>query len=110
MTIYDVYIGELGADGALDWGGTHSGNIPKRTSPFFPRYGATEDPYGVAVGWIKSGRLKGKKVDWGSWAAEVGTDDIFDFLHAVYGGVPSELQAFIGGLAPRRYALVACET
>ena len=110
MTYYDVYIGELGHDGGLDWGGTHSGNIPARTSPFFPKAGAAEDPYRVAVNWIETGKLKGCKTDWGAWAAEAGIDDIAAFLQAVYGGVPAELRAFVEGLAPRRYALVACET
>jgi hypothetical protein len=109
MTIRDVYIGELGADGALDWGGDpRTGNIPKRIGPFIVAAGAHER----VIQWIEGGRLSGRKVDWGAHAAKVSVQGIAEFLDASFGSghIPPDLATFIATLDPSRdYALVASE-
>jgi hypothetical protein len=112
VTTYDVYLGELGPDGALDWGGEPNiGNIPKRIGPFFPAYGLRTSPYEMVVDQIGRGVLDGKKVDWGSHAARVTVAQLSAFVAACYGsGVPVELAMFLATLdVGRSYALVACE-
>jgi hypothetical protein len=111
MTIYDVYIGELGEGGALDWGGSHSGNIPRRKSPFFPYNGKESGPYRLLIEWIKTGKLEGRKVDWGGYAARADIGQIREFLGACYGvGIPADIAAFVDSLPDRQHALAAVET
>ena len=112
MTTRDVYVGELGAGDALDWGGEpRTGNLPTRIGPFFPGYGATRNPHETLIHFIDSGVLKGRKVDWGAYAAKITTTELKLFSENCYGPrVPKDVVAFIASLdAARSYALVACE-
>ena len=109
----EVFIGELGAGDALDWGGDPDvGNVPRRIGPVFPRTGAAIDPYDVVVDWLRKGRASGRRVDWGAVAIVVQRDDIWEFLTDSYGryAVPNILiQAFASLDPKRKYALVASE-
>jgi hypothetical protein len=112
MTERSVYVGEIGAEGALDWGGDpRSGNIPRRIGPFFPGYGAREHPHELLIDWIDRGILSGIKTDWGASAARVTVNDLRYFIEFCYGRrVPDELSAFLITLNPETtYALVGCE-
>lgn len=111
MTYRDVYIGELGDDEALDWGGTFErGNAPVRIGPFFPHTARTV-PWDLLRRQIDARRLTGERVDWGAVVARVTVDDIRAFAHDCYGSeVPAEVAEFVESLEPtRRYALVASE-
>jgi hypothetical protein len=109
MTHRDVYIGELGPDGALDWGGDpRTGNVPKRLGPFILSSGAHDR----LLDAIASGKFDGKKVDWGAHAARVTVRQIREFLAACKdsGPSPGDLEDFLTTLDPTRsYALVAAE-
>ena len=109
MTAHDVYIGELGPGEALDWGGDpHTGNLPRRISPLVFAQGAHDR----LVGLIESGKLEGRKTDWGAYAARVSVTEAGAFLRACYdpAPLPRELEEFLAAMdAMRRYALVACE-
>lgn len=111
MTFREVFLGELGDDEDLDWGGDpFEGNIPIRLGPLFPPAPAIRHPYDLALEWIECKRLQGQRVDWGASAARICVADLLLFLSQCYGayGIPAELVAFVSTLpASRRYALVA---
>jgi hypothetical protein len=110
MTYRDVYVGELGPDEALDWGGDpRIGNAPKRIGPFF--HPIDKSPYELLHRAIDMNTLTGRQVDWGAVAARVTVDDIRAFVDECYGpDVPADIASFIASLDPTRpYALVASE-
>jgi hypothetical protein len=110
MTLRVAYVGELGVDGALDWGGDpRIGNTPTRIGPLFPPAGRS--PYDLLHRSIDLGVLTGRRVDWGAVAARVTVDDIRAFAAECYGPeVPADVDSLIASLDPTRpYALVACE-
>ena len=111
LAIREVFVGELGEHSALDWGGDpEKGNVPKRVGPLFPMRAAIIDPHRQVLNWIASGRLRGRRVDWGALAAIVTVRDLREFIVASYGAdrMPSELTALLLELDPKRqYALVA---
>ena len=89
MTFRDVYIGKL-AEGPypLDWGGDWNvGNLPSRTSPYFPPHGAGmigDHPFSQLISRIMDGRFVGIQVDWGGHAAKVSKAGILTFIAEVY--------------------------
>jgi hypothetical protein len=108
VTFLDVYVGELGADGALDWGGDpRTGNVPHALGPTVAGYAAFArlEPFARERG------LPVRRVDWGATAARVGVADIRAFVAECHpDGVPPRWVAFLDSLDPARgYALVARE-
>ena len=77
------YVGALGKDGALDWGGNDSGNIPA-TGHYLPDW---EDL--KLYRWIKDyaqeGAFEGRQVDWGAWAIKVNGPEMLRVLEEAYG-------------------------
>ena len=86
MTICDVYIGRLskGAD-PLDWGGDpRIGNTPGiLAGTRFPPDLRPGGSFALLVGKIRDGKLPGKQIDWGAWAANVAKNDIIAFIDEV---------------------------
>lgn len=113
MLFQEVFLGEASSDGALDWGGDYDlANVPARIGPLFPAKGAKVRPYELVFAWVACGRLEGRRVDWGAFAAAVTRSDVAAFVDACYGrdGAPAELLRLVMSLAPgRRYALIASE-
>jgi hypothetical protein len=110
MTYLDVYVGELGPDGALDWGGDQrTGNIPVRIGPFFG--GTHREAWNLVHDSIAMNTLTGRRVDWGAVAARVTVAELRAFANECYGAdVPADITEFIASLNPARmYALVASE-
>lgn len=87
MTFTDVYIGRLsGKTDALDRGGSWNGNQPKRISGDFPvKKRGGPDPVSEFHDRMRDGRIQGKQVDWGAWAAVMSKADIDSFVVDVYG-------------------------
>ena len=78
----DVYIGWLGDDETLDWGGEWSlGNLPNPKSPFFPN---GHRAFSLLVDKIEAGEFTGEKVDWGGSAAAVTKQQIISFMDEHY--------------------------
>jgi CheY-like chemotaxis protein len=111
MPIREVYVGALGRNMQLDWGGDPDvGNVPRRLSPIFPISGARIHPYTLVINWIACERLRGRRVDWGAYAASVSIADLHEILLTSYGAgrIPAELMTFVSSLTTnRRYAIVA---
>lgn len=111
MTFREVYVGALGRNLRLDWGGDPDvGNVPPRLSPVFPIAGARVHPHTLVINWVDCGRLKGRQVDWGAHAASVSISDLHEIQTTCYGAgrIPADLATFLLTLTPfRRYAIVA---
>lgn len=111
MAIREVYVGALGRNLKLDWGGDFDvGNVPARLSPLFPIAGARVHPYTLVRNWISCGRIQGRQVDWGAHAASITTGDLHEILLTSYGAgrIPAELMTFVSSLQSfRRYAIIA---
>lgn len=125
MTYTDVYIGRLseGPD-PLDRSGGWDGNQPERISRDFPvgRRGGSE-PFSAFHDRMKDGRIQGKQVDWGAWAAIMSKADIESFVFEIYGdnydpdALPFQRSAYedlMGVIKTlsndQQYALVALES
>ena len=108
MTVFSLYVGELGADGALDWGGEFGrGNVPQRIGPWFP----SRNSDSLRLSRIITDELGGRRVDWGAEAARVDVEQLRRFAARFYGeAVPAEVTEFVATLDPdRSYALVLME-
>ena len=113
MTERWIYIGELGENGALDWGGDPNlGNIPKHLQPSI--YG--DDGFWIVVRLVDSGEFEGRKIDWGAWALKLNGPQLREVLTRVFsvdirrGNAAEEHIAFADKLGPDKYvALVAAE-
>lgn len=83
MTMRWSYIGELGANGALDWDGDGTCNIPV-SGQFLPDW---EDNglYLHIKQLANSGEFEGKQVDWGAWAIKVNGPEMLGILSHCYG-------------------------
>ena len=56
---------------------------------------------------IRSGRLQGRTVDWGAFAAAVTLDEIHQFIEECFHEIPDTLAELIATLDPaKKYALV----
>lgn len=81
MTQRWAYVGALGVNGALDWGGTHHGNTPGG--------GRLEDLDSAAfwkiVELANQHEFEGRQVDWGAWALKVNGAQLRKVLQMVYG-------------------------
>ena len=119
MTLTWVYIGELGENGALDWGGDPKvGNVPKKMLDLPGGGAGGRSPWHLLIDWINAGKLVGQKVDWGSWAARATSAELITFLETCYGadaiGAPrfgvAPVAAFARAMpADKQIALVATE-
>jgi hypothetical protein len=79
------YIGDLGPNGDLDWGGSSTSNIP-RQGPSLP------DNEDLAVylrikQLVSEGRFDGRWVDWGAVAIKVDGPGILEVLALAHGGM-----------------------
>jgi hypothetical protein len=107
VTVFYLYVGELGADAALDWGGEFGrGNTPERIGPWLPTLGRD-----LALSRIITDELGGRRVDWGAVAARVSVEQLRRFAAQFYGdAAPVEVTGFVEALDPgRSYALVLME-
>jgi hypothetical protein len=109
------YIGALGPDGALDWGGTWSGNIP--TSGLYLPDWEDLKLYLQIRGHAREGKYGGDQVDWGAYAIRVNGPEMLTILAECYtdlGSVDPESLlgryiAFARDLGSNEHvALVAC--
>ena len=107
----EVFIGQLGRHKSLDWGGDREvGNVPRPMSPIFPTRGARVSPHALVIDWMACGRLQGRRVDWGAYAARGTVLDLLEFLTTCYGqnGIPEDIGKFVLSLPPhQQFALVA---
>lgn len=81
MTQRWAYVGDLGEGGALDWGGSYSGNIPTggrlpdlNSKAFWRVYRLAED-----------GAYAGRQLDWGAWGIKVNGPQLREVLISIYG-------------------------
>ena len=81
MTQRWAYVGDLGLGGALDWGGTHSGNIP--TSGRLRDLDSTA--FWKIMDLAEKREFEGRQVDWGAWALKVNGPQLRQVLEAIYG-------------------------
>ena len=79
------YIGDLGPNGNLDWGGSSTGNIPFR-DPNLPDNNDLE-VYLEIKQFVKEGRFDGRWIDWGAVAIKVDGPGIMEVLASAYDGV-----------------------
>ena len=77
------YVGSLGKDGALDWGGNDSGNIPVSGS-FLPDWQDIK-LYRWIKGYAQEGAFEGRQVDWGAFAIKVNGPEMLRVLEEAYG-------------------------
>lgn len=112
MTQRWAYVGDLGKDGALDWGGDYNGNIP--TSGRLPDLGS--DAFWAILGLVRDGAYEGRQVDWGAWAIKVNGPQLRQVLASIYGDtlttapLPAPYLALADELGPDRFiAFVAAE-
>ncbi len=118
MSFLDVYIGYA------DNYSFDCSDVPKRQSPFFPNGSAA---WTKLKRDIEEGKISGRKVDWGAWAAKMTKAEIQAFIAEVHPpkwcrqyrknqkmwGAPDEygeLVAFVDALeSDKVYILVASE-
>ena len=110
------YVGALGKDGALDWGGDDSGNIPA-SGHFLPDLEDTKI-YLIIRGYAREGAYEGRQVDWGAFAIKVNGPEMLTILEECYGSLdgvgPKTIlgkhAAFARKLGTDNYvALISCE-
>jgi hypothetical protein len=81
MTQRWAYVGALGPNGALDWGGTYSGNIPTG--------GRLRDldssAFWKILNLAQEHAYEGRQVDWGAWALKVNGPQLRQVMEAIYG-------------------------
>ena len=109
------YVADLGQNGALDWGGTNTGNIPV-TGQYLPDFQDTK--LYMTINWhAQQGNYDGRAVDWGASAIRVDGPQILEILEGCYGPLDQrspnseigELANFARNLpAGTKMALVAC--
>lgn len=116
MTMRWVYIGALGEDGALDWGGGDYDNTPAG-GQFLPDWEGT-DLYLKIRQHARDGTYSGKELDWGSSAIKVNGPEMLAVLEDCYGDLASappgsplaRYTDFAKSLGPDNLvALVSCE-
>jgi hypothetical protein len=81
MTMRWSYIGKLGRDGELNWGGNQYSNVPV---PALPELHETK-LYLIIRGLAREGAHEGREVDWGASAIKVNGPEIMNILQSVYG-------------------------
>ena len=109
------YVADLGPNGALDWGGTNTGNIPV-TGKYLPDF--QDNKLYMTISWhAQKGNYDGRAVDWGAEAIKVDGSQILKILEECYGDLAQHspksevgmLANFARGLpAGKQMALVAC--
>ena len=109
------YVADLGQNGALDWGGTNTGNIPV-CGKYLPDFQDTK--LYMTISWhAQKGNYEGRAVDWGAEAIKVDGPQILEILEGCYGDLDQHrpesevgmLANFARGLpAGKQMALVAC--
>ena len=77
------YVGKLGKDGALDWGGDKNGNIPV-SGLFLPDWEDTK-LYLRIRGYAREGAYEGGQIDWGAFAIKVNGPEMLTVLEECYG-------------------------
>lgn len=77
------YVGALGKDGALDWGGDNSGNIPA-SGHYLPDWEDTK-LYRWIKGYAQEGAFEGRQTDWGAHAIKVNGPEMLRVLEEAYG-------------------------
>ena len=79
------YVGDLGKEGPLDWGGTNSGNIPV-TERYLPNF--QDNRLYLTISWhAKQGNYDGRAVDWGAQAIKVDGPKMLEILEECYGAL-----------------------
>ena len=96
--------------GALDWGGTWSGNTPGREHRLLPDLNG--DAYRVVVQLASKGLYQGRQVDWGAFAIKVDGTALREVMGLIRDAGPHsrDYMALAETLAPgEEIALIACE-
>ena len=78
------YVGALGKDGALDWGGDDSGNIPA-SGHYLPDWEDTKLYRWIKV-YAQEGTFEGRQIDWEAHAIKVNGPEMLRVLEEAYGG------------------------
>jgi hypothetical protein len=109
------YVADLGKDGALDWGGNNTGNIPV-TERYLPNF--QDNVLYRTINWhAQQGNYEGRAVDWGASAIKVDGPQILEILAECYGDLEQRsAKSEIGMLATfaknlptgKQMALIAC--
>jgi hypothetical protein len=81
MTMRWSYLGKLGSNGELDWGGNWDCNVPVRILPDLHE----TKLYLIIRGLAREGAHAGREVDWGASAIKVNGPEVMDILRSVYG-------------------------
>lgn len=79
------YLGKLGPEGKLDWGGTWSGNIPA-SGHILPDLEDTK-VYMKIRDIAREGKFEGDMVDWGAFAIKVNGPELLSVLTSCYGDI-----------------------
>ena len=106
---------DLGQNGALDWGGKNTANIPI-TGQYLPDFEDTK--LYMTISWhAQKGNYEGRAVDWGAEAIKVNGAQILEILEECYGELDKhkpdseigKLANFARNLpASKQMALIAC--
>jgi hypothetical protein len=87
MTMRWSYLGELGPEGRLDWGGSWSGNVPT-SGTILPDNEDTSIYLKIREA-AQQGLYDGRQVDWGAFAIKVNGPELLAILTACYGDLNS---------------------
>ncbi|GAC1586641.1 MAG: hypothetical protein NVS3B5_20630 [Sphingomicrobium sp.] len=77
------YVGSLGKDDALDWGGNYDGNSPA-SGHYLPDWDDTK-LYLRIRGYAREGAFEGRQTDWGTYALKVNGPELLTILEEAYG-------------------------
>ena len=77
------YLGHLGPDGTLNWGGSYSDNI-SASGHILPDNNDTK-VYLKIREHARAGRFEGAQVDWGAYAIKVNGPELLSILQECYG-------------------------
>jgi hypothetical protein len=115
MTMRWSYIGELGPNDRLDWGGDNTCNIPV-SGQFLPDWNDNSLYFRIKQ-FADCGEFEGRQIDWGAWAVKVNGPELQRILSDCYGDLdavkPDVLLGRYVSFAKElgedhRVALVAC--
>ena len=90
-----AYLGHLGPGGKLDWGGSHSGNIPTSGLILPDNFDSGVDRKIREL--ARDGEYNGCRVDWGAYAIKVNGPELLAVLASCYGDLDAVRPASVAG-------------